>query len=183
MKALVNRTFKSYSLLLPQKLKKSRHALYEIFFMPSRSVQRYLNPLFQSKRHNLLLLSLLQRISQPPGSDRQINKRTQCRLPPQSFMINLRDTSSSISINSLGLYLSAEDFKFIVFRFLGNAYCIQTFLSLSVQDATSNFLSRALGLARIRSMLTAVLIVTSQSFLWSQSLLIVIYGTKYSRVD
>ena len=50
MKVLVNRTFKSYSFLPPQKLTKSRQALHEIFFIPSRSVQLCLNPLSQNQR-------------------------------------------------------------------------------------------------------------------------------------
>ena len=45
-------------------------------------------------------------------------KRRQCRLPPQSFRADLRDASSHISIDPLGLYLSPES----LFNFLRNLY-------------------------------------------------------------
>ena len=49
---------------------------------------------------------LFQRISWPPGQDQENGKRTYCWLPTKSFWINLKDTSSHISIDWLGLHLS-----------------------------------------------------------------------------
>lgn len=45
---------------------------------------------------------------QPPGQDQQNGKQKQCPLPPWLLRTNLKDTSSHISKNSLGLYFSAE---------------------------------------------------------------------------
>ena len=89
--------------------------------------------------HLSLLLPLFARIFEPQGQDQQNGKRILCRLLPLSFKIDLKDTSFHISINSLGLYLSPESlsnflsnlyippwlgtiFKFMVFRFLENAF-------------------------------------------------------------
>ena len=48
----------------------------------------------------ILLLSLFQRISQPSRLDQQNSKRKYCRLPPSSFRINVKDTSSHTSMDS-----------------------------------------------------------------------------------
>ena len=42
----------------------------------------------------------LHEISQPSGQDQQNGKRTYCRLPPQSFRINFKDTPSHITMDS-----------------------------------------------------------------------------------
>ena len=42
----------------------------------------------------------LHEMFQPSGQDQQNDKRTYCRLPPQSFRINFKDTPSHISIDS-----------------------------------------------------------------------------------
>ena len=42
----------------------------------------------------------LHEMSQPSGQDQQNGKRTYCRLPPQSFRINFKDTPSHITMDS-----------------------------------------------------------------------------------
>ena len=86
--------------------------------VPNKSVQRYLNSLFQFKRPLFLLPPTFRRISQASGKDQQNGKRIQRLLQPQSFRINLKSKSSQISIKSLGLYLSPV----YVLHFLSNLY-------------------------------------------------------------
>ena len=74
-------------------------------------------------------------------------KRTQCRLPPYFFRINLKDTSSLSSIDPLGIYFSPlsnflrhldipswlrEVFKFMVFRLLENIFASQIKLNQDI---------------------------------------------------
>ena len=76
------------------------------------SLQRCLNPLFQNQRLVYLLSPLVCRISQPEGQDQQNDKQKECLLSPWFFKINLKDTPSHISIDSLGLYIPPECFLF-----------------------------------------------------------------------
>ena len=49
-------------------------------------------------------------MSQPSGQNQQNSKRAYCRLPPQSFRINFKDTNSHISMDSWGFTFSPEYF-------------------------------------------------------------------------
>ena len=139
MKAQVKRAFKSYSIFITKKSSK------KVGRLCVKVLSRCPNTLFQSQYPFILLPSLFQKIYQPPGRDQENGKQEQCRLPPQSFRINLKDTSSHISIDPLGLYLSpfyvvslinyseafishflGEVFKvFIKFRLLENTFASQ----------------------------------------------------------
>ena len=69
-----------------------------------------LDLLLQNRCPPILLLFLFQKISQPSSKGQQNVKRKYCRLPPWSFRINLKDTSSHISYRP-----SIEGFIFIEF--------------------------------------------------------------------
>ena len=97
------------------------------FLLLQKNIRKTFETLYIILHHNPLIMA------------NQNGKRILCRLLPLSFKIDLRDTSFHISINSLGLYLSPESlsnslsnlyippwlgtiFKFMVFRFLENAF-------------------------------------------------------------
>ena len=113
-------TFKSY-FLLPKKNNKKA----EIFLKFAWNFFRHLNEM-----------------SQPSGQNQQNGKRTRCRLLPQSFRINFKDTPCHISMTPKGFIFSPEYFliffsnlyvapwlrkifKFMVLRSLENAFVNQ----------------------------------------------------------
>ena len=129
----VNRAFKSYSFFVTNKDGRTADNLCMKFSSKPMQACRV------TSVHLSLLLPLFARIFEPQGQDQQNGKRILCRLLPLSFKIDLKDTSFHISINSLGLYLSPKSlsnflsnlyippwlgtiFKFMVFRFLENAF-------------------------------------------------------------
>ena len=100
MKVQVNRAFKSFFCL--QKINKKADSLYmKIFFKPQYKCAGRSQSLILKSTPLFLLPFLFRRISLPPGQDQLNGKRTQCRLPPQSFRINPKDISFYISISSL----------------------------------------------------------------------------------
>ena len=100
MKVQVNRAFKSFFCL--QKINKKGDSLdMKIFFKPQYKCAGRPQSLILKSTSLSLLPFLFRTISLPPGQDQLNGKRTQCRLPPQSFRINPKDISFYISVSSL----------------------------------------------------------------------------------
>ena len=106
--------------LPPKKIK-----LHEIFFnahckraeVPQSTISKSMSP-----------FPVAPWIFYPSDQDQENGRGTYFLLPPKSFSINLKNTSSHISMDLLGFYLSPEHqvlgeiFKFVVFRLLENGF-------------------------------------------------------------
>ena len=126
MKVQVKRAFKKLFFFVTKNYKKADRVCMTFSLTPNTSLQRCLNLLFQNQCLLIQLPPLFQRISQSPSQGQQNGKRTHCRLSPYSFRINFKDTSSRISIDPLGLYVSSESSEF------PNLWCLSRQKSLQV---------------------------------------------------
>ena len=59
---------------------------------------------------SIFCCTFFKRISQLSRQDQQNGKKTYCQSPPYSFMINLKDTPSHISMDSLGGFISLRNY-------------------------------------------------------------------------
>ena len=124
-----------------KKILKSRQALHEIFFNPQcKCAEVPQSPISRSMPP--FSVALFFGISQPLAQDQKNGKETYCWFPPCFFSINLKAVLSHISLDPSVFHLSPEhllnflsnlyappwfeeNFKFIVFRLLENAFASQ----------------------------------------------------------